>query len=71
VLVMTEMLTTLEGLKQGEGLGGCTLEIHDPNGHSTIAHEDAVVRELSEAEVDDLDQGPVPLVFDASDDAVD
>lgn len=70
VLLMTEMLTTLEGLKQGESLGSCTLEIRDPNGHSTIAHEDAVVRELSEAEVGDLDPGPVPLVFDASDDAV-
>jgi zinc finger protein len=67
VLALAEMKGSLEGLKSGDGLGGLTLEILDPNGHSAIAHEDAEVRELSEAEVTELEPGPMPMIFNASD----
>ena len=70
VLALGELRSRLERLMSGDALGEYNLEILDPTGHSAIADADAVVRELSQEEVEELDYGPNPMVFNSSDDAV-
>ncbi len=43
------------------------LELLDPKGHSSIGHEDAETWELKQDEIDELDPGPNPMIFESSD----
>jgi len=65
--IRLELLMQLEialiALKNGELFGELSLEILDPKGHSIIAHEDAVKRELSEDEINNLDVGPKSIIM--------
>ncbi len=65
--IRLELLMQLEialiALKNGELFGELSLEILDPKGHSIIAHEDAVKRELSEDEINNLDFGPKSIIM--------
>ena len=44
-----------------------TLELLDPHGHSMILHDDAVERELTAEELEELPVGPDPAVFSKND----
>tara|TARA_Y100000588_G_C14236454_1_gene917529 strand:+ start:708 stop:1340 length:633 start_codon:yes stop_codon:yes gene_type:complete len=65
--IRLELLMQLEialiALKNGELFGELSLEILDPKGHSIIAHEDAVKRELSVDEINNLDVGPKSIIM--------
>ena len=67
IKTLEEMHTTLLELKEDPIPTPVTLEFLDPNGHSQILHEDAVMRELLPNELDDLPVGPESPVFDSSD----
>ncbi|MBT4060158.1 MAG: ZPR1 zinc finger domain-containing protein [Euryarchaeota archaeon] len=59
----------LTALADGKLFGDLSLEILDPKGHSIIGHDDAVKRELSIEEAENLDSGPNPLIMSSSDDS--
>ena len=40
------------------------IEILDPKGRSQIIHDDAIIRNLMESEIQTLDMGPEVPVFD-------
>ncbi len=69
--IRLELLMQLEialiALKNGELFGDLSLEILDPKGHSIIAHEDAIKRELSNEEISNLDPGPKSLIMSSDD----
>lgn len=67
IKTLEEMHRTLLELKEDPIPTPVTLEFLDPNGHSQILHEDAVMRELLPNELDDLPVGPESPVFDSSD----
>ena len=67
IKTLEEMHRTLLELKEDPIPTSVTLEFLDPNGHSQILHEDAVMRELLPNELDDLPVGPESPVFDSSD----
>ena len=67
IKTLEEMHTTLLELKEDPIPTPVTLEFLDPNGHSQILHEDAVMRELLPNELDDLPVGPESPVFDSND----
>ena len=59
---LQNMTLTLEKLGQPDG-EAVTLELLDPHGHSMIMHEDAVERDLTAEEMEELPVGPDPAVF--------
>ena len=61
------MHTILLELKEDPIPMSVTIEFLDPNGHSQILHEDAIMRELSSDELEDLPVGPESPVFSQSD----
>ena len=67
IKTLEKMHTTLLELKEDPIPTPVTLEFLDPNGHSQILHEDAVMRELLPNELDDLPVGPESPVFDSND----
>ena len=67
IKTLEKMHTTLLELKEDPIPNPVTLEFLDPNGHSQILHEDAVMRELLPNELDDLPVGPESPVFDSND----
>ena len=67
IKTLERMHTTLLELKEDPIPTPVTLEFLDPNGHSQILHEDAVMRELLPNELDDLPVGPESPVFDSND----
>ena len=67
IKTLERMHTTLLELKEDPIPNPVTLEFLDPNGHSQILHEDAVMRELLPNELDDLPVGPESPVFDSND----
>ena len=67
IKTLERMHTTLLELKEDPIPTPVTLEFLDPNGHSQILHEDAVMRELLQNELDDLPVGPESPVFDSND----
>ena len=67
IKTLEKMHTTLLELKEDPIPTPVTLEFLDPNGHSQILHEDAVMRELLSNELDDLPVGPESPVFDSND----
>ena len=44
-----------------------TIELLDPNGHSQILHEDAIMRDLRADELDELPVGPEAPIISKSD----
>ena len=64
IKTLQEMHTALLELKEDPIPRALTLEFLDPNGHSQILHEDAVMRELAPDELEDLPVGPEAPVFD-------
>ena len=67
IKTLEKMHTTLLELKEDPIPTPVTLEFLDPNGHSQILHEDAVMRELLPNELDDLPVGPESPVLDSND----
>ena len=67
IKTLERMHTTLLELKEDPIPTPVTLEFLDPNGHSQILHEDAIMRELLPNELDDLPVGPESPVFDSND----
>jgi len=67
IKTLEKMHTTLLELKEDPIPTPVTLEFLDPNGHSQILHEDAVMRELLPNELDDLPVGPESPVFESND----
>ena len=59
---LQNMTLTLQQLGQPDG-ESVTLELLDPHGHSMIMHEDAVERDLTAEEMEELPVGPDPAVF--------
>lgn len=64
IKTLQEMHTALLELKEDPIPRALTLEFLDPNGHSQILHEDAIMRELAPDELEDLPVGPEAPVFD-------
>lgn len=63
--LLIQLELALTALRNGELFGDLSIQILDPKGHSIIAHDDATISELSEAEVAELDPGPKSLVFES------
>ena len=67
IKTLEKMHTTLLELKENPIPRPITIELLDPNGHSQILHEDAVMRELLPSELEGLPVGPESPVFDTED----
>ena len=65
VEVLEASLELLENLKKMRaGNSDFHIEILDPRGRSQIIHDDAIIRNLMESEIQTLDMGPDVPVFD-------
>tara|TARA_B100001094_G_scaffold327352_1_gene385393 strand:+ start:500 stop:1111 length:612 start_codon:yes stop_codon:yes gene_type:complete len=64
---LQEMHTILLELKEEPIPMPVTIELLDPNGHSQILHEDAVMRDLRADELDELPVGPEAPVISQND----
>lgn len=65
VEVLDASLELLENLKKMRaGNSDFHIEILDPRGRSQIIHDDAIIRNLMESEIQTLDMGPDVPVFD-------
>lgn len=63
--VLEASLELLENLKKMRaGNSDFHIEILDPRGRSQIIHDDAIIRNLMESEIQTLDMGPEVPVFD-------
>ncbi len=63
--VLEASLELLENLKKMRaGNSDFLIEILDPRGRSQIIHDDAIIRNLMESEIQTLDMGPEVPVFD-------
>ncbi len=67
IKTLEKMHTTLLELKENPIPRPVTIELLDPNGHSQILHEDAVMRELLPSELEGLPVGPESPVFESED----
>ena len=67
IKTLEKMHTTLLELKENQIPRPVTIELLDPNGHSQILHEDAVMRELLPSELEGLPVGPESPVFESED----
>ena len=67
IKTLEKMHTTLLELKENPIPRPVTIELLDPNGHSQILHEDAVMRELLPSELEGLPVGPESPVFETED----
>tara|TARA_B100000941_G_scaffold96368_1_gene67130 strand:- start:4357 stop:4965 length:609 start_codon:yes stop_codon:yes gene_type:complete len=67
IKTLEKMHTTLLELKENPIPRPITIELLDPNGHSQILHEDAVMRELLPSELEGLPVGPESPVFETED----
>ena len=67
IKTLEKMHTTLLELKENPIPRPITIELLDPNGHSQILHEDAVMRELLPSELEGLPVGPESPVFESED----
>lgn len=61
---LQEMHTTLLELKEDPIPKPLIIELLDPNGHSQILHEDAVLEEITDDVLATLPIGPEPAVFE-------
>ena len=61
---LQEMHTTLLELKEDPIPKPLIIELLDPNGHSQILHEDAVLEEITDDVLATLPVGPEPAVFE-------
>ncbi|HJM19226.1 MAG TPA: ZPR1 zinc finger domain-containing protein [Candidatus Thalassarchaeaceae archaeon] len=61
--LLLQIELALLALNNGEIFGEMSLEILDPKGHSIIGHDDALKRDLSPEEANELDSGPSSLIM--------
>ncbi len=61
---LQEMHTTLLELKEDPIPKPVTIELLDPNGHSQILHEDAILEEIPEEILSTLPNSPEPALFE-------
>tara|TARA_A100001037_G_scaffold10911_1_gene10555 strand:+ start:920 stop:1549 length:630 start_codon:yes stop_codon:yes gene_type:complete len=61
--LLLQIELALVALIKGEIFGELSLEILDPVGHSIIGHDDAIKRDLTKEEIEELDTGPKSLIM--------
>ena len=61
--LLLQIELALVALIKGEIFGELSLEILDPVGHSIIGHDDAIKRDLTKKEIEELDPGPKSLIM--------
>lgn len=64
---LLQLELALTALASGNLFGDLSIQVLDPKGHSIIGHEDAIKRELSTEEAEELDPGPAALIMSGSD----